>query len=909
MLNKTLLLLLSISALFAGMLVVESVKGSVESKSYFNLTLLSYEASQPLEGFINLGLSSEKADNLVSASINGFEQSIPLLEFLENAKANFTCQPTNCLSYYEAGGGIAEPVLMPGVGLIGFKISEEGVTKIEQLRFDITNIEDFQETCGEAPIIIDLLDDGTIDWQYLESGNYCGNFSTSECYSEGSTEFNIGPKGYCQKKFLQVTSRLKLGAMVRKKETGGGNLEMYIYDPDTRHNSGDCNLPEPDSSEFSLQNCELNFTIRKAKDYYICIIEEGGDGLSYSIRGEELHPRCGYAGKPEEGKEAMADFELYAQIAAIIPFDKTVTFNENEFKNVSESFSEINATLLEYVNDYLLERYDRDCSSECIIPIKAEVKNRTKILSPILDIRYDDFGKLIEPFYSLEKKPALINMDSTKLNLNVLNLTAPEQYGAYKILLKVGSFVLNPTSGINFSVVAVPQIQSVFPLSAFAGFETIFSVTASSPVGNKIVSYSWNFGDGTKETTANVTAKHKYLKIGSYNLTVRAEDEKGAVGKATFIIEVEAPKEAVGVMLVKKRLDLDQLSVQLEAMPEWLQEIVKESYNLDELSIGLKKCEEDFKKVTKDEAYVVIKEQLDRLLIPSKLEDSITIEEMPSLLRIDSINPEYVKRLGGGSFESSLLSETKNAMAFWQSENLDIRISGLVKTARVDSKDDDIFTLLHLDIIPKKPLGRFYFVFVLPPHVSSDEVKFAEKYKEYSKGKLDKALGFRFSELTATKRIDLALPGKQDFLLLNMFASPNLDELEIVELTACGNTLCEPKLGENYKNCPEDCRPTKKVITYILLILLSSGVGIFLIWRFYAAIYDLMQQKKLFKAKKDYIDMLIFISSAAKKGQTEEEITKKLVKAGWNKEQIEYVMLKAMKARKKIRKEQEKKST
>ena len=89
----------------------------------------------------------------------------------------------------------------------------------------------------------------------------------------------------------------------------------------------------------------------------------------------------------------------------------------------------------------------------------------------------------------------------------------------------------------------------------------------------------------------------------------------------------------------------------------------------------------------------------------------------------------------------------------------------------------------------------------------------------------------------------------------------------------------------------------------ILWVVLAGGAGIFLIWRFYAVIYELMQQKKLFKTRKNYTDLLIFISSALNEGQTEEEISTKLTTVGWNKEQVKYAISKATIARRKLKRQ------
>ena len=86
-------------------------------------------------------------------------------------------------------------------------------------------------------------------------------------------------------------------------------------------------------------------------------------------------------------------------------------------------------------------------------------------------------------------------------------------------------------------------------------------------------------------------------------------------------------------------------------------------------------------------------------------------------------------------------------------------------------------------------------------------------------------------------------------------------------------------------------------INYFLL-----PIGIFLIWKFYAAVYDIMLRKKLFKTKDDYINVLIYVSHRLKSGYAVKDIRNTLEKAGWNKKQLDFALRKSIKSYKKIKK-------
>ena len=56
-------------------------------------------------------------------------------------------------------------------------------------------------------------------------------------------------------------------------------------------------------------------------------------------------------------------------------------------------------------------------------------------------------------------------------------------------------------------------------------------------------SYVWDFGDGQTETTEETVVNHSYEKVGSYNVTLKAINEKGdsSVVKENFVIVADKP--------------------------------------------------------------------------------------------------------------------------------------------------------------------------------------------------------------------------------------------------------------------------------------------------------------------------------------------------------------------------------
>ena len=101
------------------------------------------------------------------------------------------------------------------------------------------------------------------------------------------------------------------------------------------------------------------------------------------------------------------------------------------------------------------------------------------------------------------------------------------------------------TATVNVLVVQeLPQAsltanQKFVPVGAMVSFDASGSTAPTLPTGDKLVKYTWDFGDGTPVVSTTAPAvSHTFDKAGRFEVSVQAIDAQGAPGTATAVIAV-----------------------------------------------------------------------------------------------------------------------------------------------------------------------------------------------------------------------------------------------------------------------------------------------------------------------------------------------------------------------------------
>jgi PKD repeat protein len=823
-----------------------------------------YGPREILSGTLKLGLSNVSADSNLSIVLDNDRKDMEIISFLNKSNAAYSCIPSDCSSTFTASS--PSTTKTTNNDYIALYIPNGKNVRISQISFNISSSYT-AKSCGSIPVKMDILDDGTIDWQYMEPDDApCEILNSSDTYDKNSAEpsYDIVSEQYCEKINIIPTKRVKLGADIVKGDVQV-NLEMSISDGD---NTATCSP----GLNTGVQTCDVNFTVPVKGDYYVCIKSDSDDSDTM-IKAETQPPSCGYFGNPPfDCKDSTIDYALYAQPFFFKPFTEKSTFDNYAFHDFSSDDIE------NYAQAYLEAKYKSDCSSGCVIPIK--LISRQEVIFSNLTLKYaSDIGAKTEKnFYSAAKKAAKVNMIEQQLQLEAAEFRLPAIYKNFSLEILLNN---KQIAEKEISIEKIPVINSLTPLIAAAASSTKFIVYATSPKGNEITSYEWDFGDGaSEETTANYVY-HTY-SVGGYNITVKAIDSEGLYNERRFSIVTGEPKEIVNSTIAEKKQNFETLKKEIDKTPLWSRSLFKDKVDMILIEAKLAEFELDIKKPDAD--FVSIKLGLDDFFVPSLISEENFETPMHS-----EVQSEYVAKMDNSEIKDK--DSMNEKIKSWNDANIDINAVYSIKTAVEGALREDLITLYKITIKGKNSAAfdNIYLV-IIPP---TKDISFKSNYSEYDKQSLDSAYGFILSIDDRGKEIEFAVKGNHSADEFAIFTSPSLSMFNLEEGVVCGDNICDSTKGETYTICPADCsKPYGKAVGWIIFIAVTIGLGVFVIWRYYAAMYDKGLREKLFKPIDDFYKISFFIANEINKGKEEKEIKAELEKADWKNSQIEYAVQK-----------------
>ncbi len=127
-------------------------------------------------------------------------------------------------------------------------------------------------------------------------------------------------------------------------------------------------------------------------------------------------------------------------------------------------------------------------------------------------------------------------VDSVDNGTTVQILATPVGTDAANAVARSVSIRLVPP-GVILPPNGAPKAAFVFsPSAPLAQSDVTFDASSSSDADGQIVSYAWNFGDGS--TGSGQVARHQFAVAGSYTVSLRVTDDRGMTGTVTSTLTV-----------------------------------------------------------------------------------------------------------------------------------------------------------------------------------------------------------------------------------------------------------------------------------------------------------------------------------------------------------------------------------
>ena len=827
----------------------------------------NYFGGQNIRGWINLSLTNEPYDTLVS----GFNKNILLLNFLNNNNlrdgAGILCSVINCSQNYEPTielSGILN--LAEGTStLIGFKVVDSG--EIQEILTLLLNISTNAGTnCSEnmqIPLKIDILDDGS--FELIAKGSSCDapnnpvacGEKNYGCYGSSNAEIRYNSitttETYCEKIVVGPGGGIRAGADVSC--SGNANFTIKLLNSAGVLQKQWLNVP---SNETNIIPVYSNSSLESSREIIVCIqasntLSAGKCSIGVQENGNNS---CGYSGSYPH------DFSIYARsIAYSIPANFTLSSSNSPFLNQN-------------ILNYLDSRYDKNCSAGCIIPIKIISNQNQKLIINNGQIIHKSMGfqQPSSQLYEIIKTSPLISMNYTLLDISKSGLTAPPINGNYTLDFKIG----NKSIVQKIFVSNIPGVGFVFPYDVIVSEDTKFS--AYSNFSDNITSYKWNFGDGSPEqTTSTNSVTHKYTSIKQYDLKVTATSFQGQADSVFQINVLALSKDDAIKRLNKNNENLANIETEVNKLPTWLKDYFNTQMKINDTKAELNRF---IFSLNSTDNLTEVSSYLGSLNTAS----SFGISEISSgtfIVDQNKINPTFLKNAGAGNMNSNINeSFYKNSVYGWLINNINIDVEEKVYSLFYNDKTEPAGSYLKITINPKTEYSGKLFLAI---NKNSGDIIFKDKQNTKNESQTTIVI---LNSSSSNREIELLVKGRVDPTDTPIYLSPEFSKLDLFSNPECFiDGKCDSSIGEDAETCPADCNSSIWQITIsIIILLILAFIAYIILQEWYKRGYE----DYLFKSKDDLYNIINFINNAEKQSMSKGNIFKNLLDMKWSNEQITF---------------------
>jgi len=842
------------------LILISNISASFEVGNISHFITNTYGANENIRGWINMSFENEPVDGLFKDSE---DNSITLIKLLESdfgliKDQDYFCSPVDCgVNYISSNGEETKEIELneDEVEFVGFKFNEN-ISSINSVSFNLSS--DASSSC-ENQLEIDFLSDEIIELRNTKSYDeeVCELLKKYGCFKEEKADTNFrlqkGSIGkFCQRIKLTESPGFRLGAEINPQ---GDEVEVIFEiheadsgDPDEALVSCATDISGNVKKEFY---CNVDYLVTKSKEYYICIYAD--DDTIAEIEGySDNEEGCGfyYTGlsKPE-----------------------TIAFNIFSIGNRFDNFNTLEIqdelpneeSLAEMFDEEIFERTNGKCSTSnpCIIPIKLISKKDQTITIDSIDIEYeieDGPPVIMRKIYDLDKTSAIVDSnDFIEISLNNANLSVPGQQGGFMYALEYKGE--NVFTNENITIQAIPIITSLTPTSTVNIFPTELKVFVDKVGNDSITTYDWDI-DGITSTTSENRKIYTFDIVKNYPVTITVTDIKGRASSKTFNIEVGSYIIVLGDKINESAENLAYITSQIENMSQFEEDSLKNVLDLQTLNDELISVQQ--LKTASD--YEGAASKLLQLNIPKSVERGISTGLVSFYPNKNNIRPDIINAFQGGIYDASKNDKYTDSIATWHTANLDTKVKySQIQADYPDGTTETILNVFEFKATQLNSLNESSYIFLK----EMENLRFQQNYSSTTQ---QGYIQIPFD--TSTKTIKFATTEEIDFLDIPIFISPGLDDLTLLEIE------------------PEEPIGMKWALFFLFVVLLLI-VG-FIVYIILQHWYKTKYETYLFKDRNYLFNLITYIQDSKKKGMKDSEMIKKLKKAGWNSEQITYVMKK-----------------
>lgn len=816
--------------------------GLLIGNSSFNVFQIYYSPEEIIRGKINISFENGSANILFRDS---FRNSKTLIDFLKDSNITYSCNNEGCKDTISISNPANSKIIFleKNSSFVGLKITGNNIF-VNSFKMEVTGGLN-QELCS-PPISIDFGNDGKIEWMFTQTSNKFDCNYYSGCYNENAIQSikYVTNVPYCEEMEIGVGNRWAIGSWI-KKGSVNATIRMSLQSDE---GFAECILNNSlISQNGDIVYCVINFSSTKNTNATICINSDKDS--DFAIRSESEGKICGIY----QDARGEADYSLYAKNARYAMFNQPVLINGTDIS--------------EEISNYIELNYKNNCSKGCIIPIRINSNEKFHVTISNVVLRYSSTTGVSEEnsIYDLTITPVKINTNYTMISLDKLNFSVPKYKGEYNYTLYYGNIILiNDT----IKVMDIPLINNLLPENVAAGEVSEIYANIFLPANVTIKKYLWEVDNVV--VSRNFSMKYLFQDTKNYLVRITIEDSRGIIVSKEFNIYAGTPNLLLNSTLNKLKNNLTQIKNFINTEYPGYERLIYEKARVnasEQLLLNIEKRIENLSENSTE--WLIIYKELKNAKIPVEIKEEIDPERNLLISDYYKIMLDYVEQLGGGKYNQNDSQKIKEAIVGWQRENLDVKVGAKILIVEYNNEEkEESLTLFSIKLTPNKKEDVYLII-----NENFDSLLFkGSAIQEVEK--IDSIAGFEFKNLDSQKVIEFAINGKKRVNDLNMFVSPNLNKLI---------------LGTKFE---EAKKPS--IIPVIIISILLIGITSILI---YFVLFKILNFKNPFAKKPEkplgsaeIMNLSIFVRNARKKGLKDEEIAEKLKKAGWGKNNIEYIL-------------------